>query len=422
MIASVVPFSARGEVRAPVSKSWLQRMLILAAQCPEPVLIPLDAPCDDVLAVCGCLRALGAKMDFVSGAVRVCRDSLGVPRAPELSCGESGAAARFMLPLAASLNGARLTGSGRLPDRPLSELCAALEANGAVLSGTRLPLTVTGGMRGGIFTLPGGVTSQYVSGLLLSAPSRREDTRIRLTSPLKSAPYADLTINCMAAFGLTAERRGDTFLAPGGQTPRVPEDRVPEGDWSGAAFLFCLGALCGPVRVTGLDPRSKQGDKRILDILEAAGAEVVRYGDGAAVSRGRLRPVRVSVMDIPDALPVLAALCAHIPGESRLTDAGRLRAKESDRLAAGAAMVRGLGADAYVGGDDLIIRGCADLPGGSVDGAGDHRIVMAALVAASACKGESVITGWEAVSKSYPGFLDDIISLGGNSDVIRLRP
>ena len=422
MRASILPFKARGEVRAPQSKSWLHRALILAAQSPEGTSIPMDPPCGDVRRTLTGLTALGAEVTESPDGIRIRKHRLGSIPGAKVDCGESASTARFLLPLAASLRGAGFTGSGRLPQRPLSHLCGAIRDHGARVSGDRLPLTVDGGMAGGGFDLPGDVSSQYISGLILSAPSREEDTLIRLTGPLESAPYVDLTARMMGECGIPVSRSGDTVLVPGGRVPHPPDPWVPEGDWSAAACLLIFGALSGPVRVTGLDGASAQGDRRILDLLERAGAFVRRYPDGALVRRGDLKPLNASVRDIPDSFTALAALCAFIPGESRLEGAGRLRLKESDRLAASAAMVVSLGAFARVEGDALVIRGREKLPGGTVDGMGDHRIVMAAAAAASACAGECVITGWEAVSKSYPGFYGDLCALGGNENVIRVRP
>ena len=219
MRAAVKPFRARGVIAAPAGKSIVHRALVLAAQGTGKTFIPLDGLNEDIRATCRCLKALGAGIDERPGGLTVCRGDLGVPEAPRLDCGESGTTLRFMLPMAASLKGARFSGSGRLPSRPMEDLCAAVAAHGAKCTGERVPFAVTGGMRGGVFSLPGNITSQYVSGLLLSAPLRREDTIVRLTTALESVPYVEMTVRCLRNFGVTVERTCGAFLVPGGQRP-----------------------------------------------------------------------------------------------------------------------------------------------------------------------------------------------------------
>ncbi len=420
MLAHLTPFSARGAVNAPTGKSAAHRLLILAALCPEECLVYLDSVNDDIRATLSCLKALGCAWTEENGVYRLppIEKKAGTP---VLDCGESGSTLRFLLPVALALGGAEMTGRGRLPLRPMDDLLDALEKEGAVFSARRLPFRAGGRFGGGEFLLPGNVSSQYLTGLLLAAPLAEKDTLIRLKTPLESAAYVDMTLDALEAFGVRVERGADCFLVPGGRRLKAPEGGVrAEGDWSGAAFPLCMGALGGDVTVRGLKADSRQGDKAILRILSDMGAVTEMTGDRARAARGEIRGTDVDVSGIPDMVPALAAVMMHARGKSRLYNAARLRLKESDRLKTVCAMVNALGGDAETTDDSLIIRGREGAPGGRADGAGDHRIVMAAAVAACACAGESSVSDPGALNKSYPAFPDDIRRLGGIFDVVDL--
>ncbi len=420
MHARLAPFTARGTVDAPASKSAAHRILILAALCPETCRVILDSVNDDILATLSCLSALGCAWTEKEGVYTL--PPITKPAGtPLLDCGESGSTLRFLLPAALALGGAEVTGRGRLPLRPMDDLLDALEKEGAAFSSRRLPITAGGKFDGGTFLLPGNVSSQYLTGLLLASPLAPRDTLIRLTTPLESAAYVDMTLDALALFGIRAERGRDFFRVEGGRRLCAPPEPIcVEGDWSGAAFPLCLGALGGDVTVRGLKADSRQGDRAILDILSRMGARTSMDGDSARAAGGELHGVDADVSGIPDMVPALAAVMMHARGVSRLNNAARLRLKESDRLMTVCAMVNALGGSAQTLEDSLIIRGRADAPGGRADGAGDHRIVMAAAVAAAACRGESSVSDPGALNKSYPAFPEHIRRLGGIFDVIDL--
>ncbi len=281
-------------------------------------------------------------------------------------------------------------GHGRLPDRPQEILLHLLAEHGAAADAGRLPLTLSGGLRGGRFTLPGDVSSQYVSGLLFALPLLPEGGEICLSTPLQSAGYVEMTLRSLARFGVGVERTATGYLVPGGQKYRSPGELSPEGDWSNAAFFLAAG-----VEVTGLDRESAQGDRVIERLLPALG--------GGAV---------VDLEQIPDLLPILAVAAARARGVTRFVGGARLRLKESDRIESTASLLRALGVGAETLPDGLTVHG-GSFVGGLVDGANDHRIVMAAAVAAVTAKGAVTIRGAEAVAKSYPRFFEDLKSLGG---------
>jgi 3-phosphoshikimate 1-carboxyvinyltransferase len=263
------------------------------------------------------------------------------------------------------------------------------------------------------------VSSQFISGLLFALPLLDGDSELALTGQAESVPYIEMTREMLDTFGVQAEFDGGVFSIPGGQTFRSPGVVRVEGDWSNAAFWLGAGAVgTGGVTCAGLDLRSRQGDRAIMDILTRFGALVKDNGSAVTVSGGVLRGIEIDARDIPDLVPILAVVAAAAEGTTVIRNAGRLRTKESDRLAAISSVLRGLGADAGETGDGLIIKGVTALTGGEVSSYGDHRIVMAAAIAAAQCAHPVVIRDAQAVNKSYPAFFDDLRALGGCVQVL----
>ena len=418
MKALVQPFRACGEILPPSSKSELHRILIAAALADRETEVVCHAISDDVLATMRCLSAFGAGFKKTPyGLLVLPLRTAQQATVPELDCGESGSTLRFLVPLAALLGGARLTGHGRLPDRPILELMEAMRANGAAFSSEKLPFVVSGQLGRGIYRLPGHISSQYITGLMLALPLVG-DSEILIEGALQSIDYVRMTADVLHCFGVTLSFDQRRIVFSDRQRYQSPGKLSAQGDWSAAAFPLCLGALSGAVTARGVSANAIQGDRRIASILRETGAKVSPSEGSCTVKAQTLRGIEVDVSDIPDLAPVLAALLMHAEGTSILTHAERLRLKESDRLMTTCAMVNSLGGSARIEADQLIIVGKSHCPGGTVDGAGDHRIVMAAAVAASKCQGPSQINGAEAVRKSWPGFFDDIRAIGGKIDVI----
>ena len=395
MIATVYPGILRGTVSAPPSKSAAHRALICAALADAPTAIRLGTLNRDIEATMACLRALGAAIAPEGDDWQVApmvRDT----KHCALDCGESGSTLRFLIPVAAALRAdVRFVGHGRLPERPNAVLTDALRKNGATIDGDLLPMRVSGGLKSGWFELPGNVSSQYISGLLFALPLLEGDSEIRLTAPLQSASYVNLTIQALSRFGVAVERTKTGWFVPGGQRYRSPARLAIEGDWSAAAFWLAANATGSAVDVEGLDPDSAQGDRAVVKWL----------GEST-----------IDATDVPDLVPALAVAAAARPGMTVITGAARLRLKESDRLETVAGMLKALGIRADVHPDGLAVYGGSP-HGGTVNGANDHRIVMAAAIAATAADGPVTITGAEAVAKSYPDFFRDFNALGGHAHV-----
>ena len=396
----ITPSPLSGAVRVPASKSAAHRLLISAALADGPTRIAIGSTNRDIEATAACLRALGAGIE-AEGETLTVSPIAGVPAKATLDCGESGSTLRFLLPVTAAL-GAQVTftGHGRLPQRPNAPLVTALRAHGATIDDDLLPMTVSGPLTSGLWTLPGDVSSQYVTGLLFALPLLDGDSAIRLTTPLASAAYVDMTLQALRRFGIAVEATESDWRIPGGQRYRTPGEVVVEGDWSAAAFWLAANALGASVDVKGLDPDSAQGDRAVTALL---GLDTI------------------DATHVPDLVPALAVAAASRPTRTVVTGAARLRLKESDRLQSVADMLAALGHGVAVTPDGLIIDGGppqpCEAPVRTVDGANDHRIVMAAAVAAAHADRPVRVTGAQAVEKSYPDFFRDFEALGGNAHV-----
>lgn len=417
MIARITPAQLGGTVAAIASKSDAHRLLILAALCRGETKLLMEKRSEDIDATISCLRALGATIEILPDGVAV-RGIERVNENPRLDCGESGSTFRFMLPVACALcEQARFTGSGRLPERPIGELMRVMQAHGVAFSAERLPFETMGKLAGGDFALPGNVSSQYLTGLLLALPFAKGDSMISLTTRLESAAYVDITLYALQRFGIQVHLENGGYAVLGGQASHSPGELRVDGDWSNAAFFLAAGALGNLVTMTGLRLDSPQGDKAILDALRKFGANVEATSEVVTVSPAQLTGCTIDVSETPDLLPILAVLGACADGETRLVNAARLRLKESDRLVSVSAMLRALGGTVEERPDALVITG-GRLVGGTVDSVRDHRIAMSAAIASIRCIEEVTILDADAASKSYPAFYHDFNRLGGHADVV----
>ena len=407
-----------GELEILSSKSDGHRILICASLADKNSIININNTSEDIEATIGCLRALGAGIERKENQLIV-TPIREVPEDVFINPKESGSTLRFLLPVTAALTKkASFTGEGRLPERPLKDLQNAMEENGTSFSTENLPFETKGRLKGKVFTMPGNVSSQYISGILFAAPLMGEEVEIHLTSPLESSAYVDMTMETMKRFGIDVEYFESVFRVKKGSY-KSPGEIDVEGDFSNAAFYLAAGALEGTVVLKGLRKDTLQSDAKILDILEAAGADIVR-GEKVAVQKGKLQAIKVDLKEIPDLLPILAVIASVSEGESVFYNGERLRYKETDRLETTARMIRDLGGKAEETKDGLIIQG-GSLSGGETSSFGDHRIAMAASIAAIKCEKEVIIDRAEAVNKSYPAFYEDYKSLGGQVHVIDNR-
>ena len=376
MDITIQPKKLRGTLEVIPSKSQAHRYLICAALADCPTDIRCAETNRDMDATAECLNALGASIQRTDRGYRV-TPIRHIPETATLPCRDSGSTLRFLLPVAGALGvDATFQMEGRLPQRPLSPLWEELERVGCRLTRPS-PDTIRcqGKLRPGAYTIPGNISSQYITGLLF-AHSILQHCSLEITGKIESAPYIEMTHRALELFRNT------------------PGEVTVEGDWSGGAFWLAAAYLGSEVTVLGLDPDSPQGDR-------AAAYWLPRLTEHCTIDAA----------DIPDLVPILCVMAAANKG-AVFTNIARLRLKESDRVESVIAMLSALGGRAEADLDTLTVHGTG-LTGGTVDSRNDHRIAMSAAIAATVCTGPVTVLGAECVEKSYPRFWEEYERLGG---------
>ncbi|MCP2619862.1 3-phosphoshikimate 1-carboxyvinyltransferase [Candidatus Aminicenantes bacterium AC-334-K16] len=421
MKKSIHPSRIEGQVEAPPSKSLTIRALVAALLAPEESFIVHPSLCDDAQTVLNLVQRLGAEVSLSSSLIRLkggFPGNFNLSSKPQaFSCGESGLAIRLMAPLLSLLSQpVILYGRGTLWQRPMDMVQEALSKLGVHCS-TRQgfpPLILHGPLQPGHITIKASRTSQLLSGLLMSLPLLKDESRIKVLH-LRSRPYVDLTLEVMKKFNVHIELQDEKdeliFKIPGNQRYQGCYYKI-EGDWSGASFLLVAGAIGGKVEVANLRLESTQADRRIIDALRAAGARVTLSPTRIIVEKGTLRSFDFDASDCPDLIPPLVALAASCPGDSRLFGAERLAYKESDRGKVLALEFSKIGVPIQKKANRLIISG-GNIKGGETYSHHDHRIAMACAVAGLVSKEGVKIEGSQAVKKSFPGFFETLQHLGG---------
>jgi 3-phosphoshikimate 1-carboxyvinyltransferase len=411
----ITPSRIEGRVAAPPSKSMMLRAVAAAVLSEGETVIRNPSFCSDALAGLRIAGILGRQSRRSDRGVWL-RPAGSQGNGRTLPCGESGLCMRMFAPIAAlSDQTSVLEGADSLLRRPMGFMEEPLNQLGAVCRTEegRPPVRVTGPLQGGRITIDGSLSSQFLTGLLLALPFCPRDSEIRVAN-LRSRPYAAMTIAFLRTFGLAIDA-GDSLdrIGIAGRQRFPGIDCSVEGDWSGAAFLLVAGALAGRVEVSGLEPDSLQPDRTILEALALAGARIVRSDGQIVVEQDRLAGFDFDATDCPDLVPPLAALACHCEGRTRIFGADRLAHKESDRAGALVSEFSKAGAKIAVQGNRLEIGG-GPLRAATLDSHGDHRIAMAGAVAALRSERGLGITGAGCISKSYPGFFDDLKKIGGH--------
>jgi len=412
------PGDLEGRVRVPLSKSFLHRSLICAAMAGDLSLADLgeDILSDDISATKDCMqRVMSARMEMRRGRIFSENDRI------DFSCRESGSTLRFLVPLVAALGiPSHIAGERRLPQRPLGEYTEIFEGKGVRLDfpdhERYLPLLVSGKLQPGIFKVPGNISSQYISGLLMALPLLGEDSEIEIITPLESEPYVEMTRDVMRAFGVELDKLSYGYHIPGGQTYKRSSPYHAEPDFSQAAFWLVAEYLGHNISVLDLPLHSSQGDREIRTLIKKLKeAEYNSHGSQPAF-------FEVDASQIPDIMPIFAVAAAATRCVTKITHAKRLRLKECDRLKATCDILGRLGADIVETADGMIISGRMDISGKPVfkaceiDSYQDHRMVMMAAIAATRADGPVYISDYRAVDKSYPEFFRNFRMAGGIAD------
>lgn len=408
MDVQIIPRRLRGAVTPPGSKSMAHRLLIAGGLASGESVVENVALSEDMEATLRCLAALGCSYEMASSGVirlRGCGGRRVTGKRPRFDCGESGSTLRFFLPIALALAGGGVfTGGGRLMERPQQPYWDLFDQRDISHRLTDGVLTVRGRLTPGLYRLPGNVSSQFFTGLLLALPLLSGPSGIVPATAVESQDYLRLTLSALSMAGVSVTPVGEAGFTVANGSYHTFCRRV-ESDWSQAAFWYAAAFLGCDVTTRGLLPDSLQGDRVVAELA----GRLSRPGDAA-----------IDISGCPDLLPPLAVMAAARRGVTTFTHAARLRLKESDRLASISALLRAFGVWVEEAPDSLTVTGTGggSFAPGDVDGAGDHRIVMAAAVAAANCSGPVIIRGAEAVNKSYPSFWDDFTELGGEFHVL----
>lgn len=406
-------FEIKGKLEAPPSKSMMLRAIALSLLTTGRSEILNPSTCQDSLAALSAAKSLGASVSYKKDR----RIVIAREREPEcrvLDCGESGLALRMFAPIASIWAGEFiLTGSGSLMRRPVVMMEKPFLDLGVSFSSQNgfPPIQIQGPLQGGAAVVDGSVSSQFLTGLLIALPFMERDSALKINN-LKSRPYLHMTVQFLEKYGLKFLNADDREIFIKGNQECHPFTYRVEGDWSAAAFLLVAGALGGEVVVTGLDLRSLQADRKILQALEKSGAEVIAGNSRVKVRKKSLEAFTFDCTDCPDLFPPLAALACQCRGTSRILGVERLKYKESNRAKSLLAEFTRLGADIRLKRDRLEIEG-SGLKGGQVKAHNDHRIAMALALASINAAGDIVIAGSKSVAKSYPDFFGDFAAIGG---------
>ena len=417
----------KGTVSAPPSKSETIREIIASTLSGGISKITNPLVSDDTKAALSCCQALGAKISKGPGIWEI--QSSGKIRHPQvpLNCSESASTLRFLMGVSSLSPGpVVLTGKPSLLKRPVGMLVSCLRELGVECfteRGGNLPpvLILGGGLMGGETSLRGDESSQYVSALLFASPKARETVRVRLSTPLESAPYVVMTLRTLEKHGihLDTSNRMDNYVIPPDQSYKPSDVRV-SGDYSSASFLLAAAVITkSGIRIDNLVQDSGLADEKIIQVLEDMGVQVNLGSDSVSIVSvpEMLSPIDIDLRGCPDLVPPLSILACFAEGTSRLRGTRRLRLKESDRISALESELSKMGAEIKAKNDRLVIEGTRSLRRADIDSHGDHRIAMMGVVAALAAEGTSIVLGTQYISKSYPNFLRDLGTLGANLDV-----
>ncbi len=414
----IYPSSLEGRLKSIPSKSLSHRYLIAASLAKGTSEIHDLLTADDIEATKKALASFGV---IIQGRT-VFGGELSVLN-QDINCHESGTTLRFIIPFSLLFHEAiTIRGEGRLPLRPLTpyeEVFKHKAVKYEKLSDLHLPIRVRGRIKGGYMKIQGNISSQFISGLLLISPVLKQDTVIEIEGPFESKPYVDLTLEVMRQFGIDVIEVLPYYYIKGSQTYQPGVYRI-EGDYSQAAFFLAAGVLTHRIQITGLHPESRQGDRKILEILNDMNGIVHVKDDLIESSKSQLVATRIDLSQIPDLGPILFVLAAKAKGKTRFTQYQRLRLKESDRIDAMKEAFDQLGISMVIHENWIEIEGQKTIQGGqTINTHGDHRIFMALSILATTTEEGLILTDETSIQKSYPGFLEDLKQLGGHYDILK---
>jgi 3-phosphoshikimate 1-carboxyvinyltransferase len=402
---------AFGTVSPPPSKSHTHRAFMLASMADGTSIIKNPLLSADTESTLNAMADLGAFVDRTGEQITITGKKLKSP-GKTINAENSGTTMRLLTGILSTLDEkTTVTGDESLLKRPMGPLLNALSQLGVECASDNgfPPISVKGPVRGNTVSVKGSISSQFVSSLMIAAPLVDGGLEIHIDGDLVSKPYVDITKHMMSLFGAQAELKNGIISAGGKYSPF---DYCVPADFSSAAFPLVAGALAGKVSVKGMDLDDPQGDRKIVEILEKAGAAISVDGNTVTCTKKKLMGMELDIGNVPDLFPVLAVLFSVAEGKTRLFGAPQLRFKESDRIKSVATMIRDLGGDIEETDDGCIIRGVSGLKGGEINNLEDHRIMMAGAIASLVSDNPVTMDNAECCAVSYPEFPEHMKSLG----------
>lgn len=407
----IKPSEISGKVKAPPSKSVMQRAVAIALLSEGTTYLHNPSFCNDSKAALEIIESLGAYVETGKDVVKV--KGGFCPKKYNINCGESGLSLRMFSAIASlSEKEITLTGKGSLRNRPIFMIEEPLKHLGVICrtSNGYIPVSLKGPIRGGQAKVNGSISSQFISGLLIVLPCVEKNSVV-LVENLKSKPYIDLTLQVVGDFGVKVQNEDYERFVIAGKQEYCPRDYTIEGDWSGASFLLVAGALCGEVTVDKISLNSRQIDRMIIAALERCGADLTMAEDSISVRKNRLNSFEFDATESPDLFPPLVALASKCEGISKIKGSERLKFKESNRSSALKEEFGKVGIKIDIIGDTMYVKG-GEIVGGTISSHNDHRIAMALSVAGLASKKGIIVENSECINKSYPNFFEDLELLG----------
>lgn len=412
----IKPTKLHGDVIIPPSKSLSHRAIIAAGLAEGKSVISNVMYSADILATIEAMEAMGADIKKLENSLIIngCR---GYRKHNVIDANESGSTIRFMIPIALTVDEPiTFIGKNNLVNRPLDAYYNIFDMQKISYhhGDTYLPLEVNGGLKAGVFEIPGDVSSQYITGLLYALPLLKGDSIIKITTNLESKGYVDLTLDMLSKFGIAITNNNyEEFIIKGDQAYK-PCNYTIEGDYSQSAFFLVAGAFGNDITLHAMNPNSLQGDKKIIKDLEAFGCEIITGVDTLKVGKANLKGTTIDFSQSPDLGPALSVLAALSNGSTEFINAGRLRIKECDRITCVAQELRKMGVEVIENPNGMVITGVDRLNGAQIDSHNDHRLAMAFAMAATVSSSPIRIINAQCVKKSFPSFWSVYEALGGS--------
>lgn len=404
----------KGVIQVPTSKSLAHRAIIIAGLCEEESLIRNVSFSKDIEATLSGMQSLGANIFIDENGIYIQQGNQSSGSAV-IDAYESGSTLRFLIPYSLiHKNKVHFIGHGKLGIRPL-EVYYDLFRKQNIKYRTKkdkLDLMIEGQLKADRFQIPGNISSQFITGLMIACSQLDQDSLIEVTSPLESEAYVQLTMDVLKEFGIVVTKNETSYSILGNQKGKACEYEV-EGDFSQAAFFLVADVLGADITINNLNLKSHQADRSVIDILERMGAELIKDKNGYRMKAEHLHSIDIDASSCPDIIPVISLACLKAEGTSHIYNAKRLRYKECDRLKAICEVIGQSGGIVTEKEDEIMITGGGALKGGIYSDYNDHRMVMMEAVLAMMTETPVTIKNWECVSKSYPDFFEDYKKLGG---------